>query len=203
MEGPGGYQVVGRTLQMWNRHRSTAEFRPGSPWLLRFFDQIRFHEVSAAELLELRAGFPHGQCGLKIEDTTLRLADYQRFLADNAASIGEFRARQQSAFAAERERWRAAGHSEVIVAEPEALDSATAALPAGCIAIAAPVTGSVWQVTATAGARVAVGDKLVALESMKMEINVCAEQPGTVVELYCAPGKAVHAGTALLAFRPD
>jgi urea carboxylase len=203
MEGPGGYQFVGRTLQMWNRHRSTAEFRPGSPWLLRFFDQIRFYEVSADELLELRAGFPHGQCGLMIEDATLRLANYQRFLADNATSIGDFRARQQSAFAAERERWRVAGHSEVIVAEPELPDSAAGSLPAGCIAIGAPVTGSVWQVTAAAGARVAIGDKLVALESMKMEINVCAEQPGTVVELYCAPGKAVHAGTALLAFRPD
>ena len=36
MEGPGGYQFVGRTLQMWNTWRSTREFEPGSPWLLRF-----------------------------------------------------------------------------------------------------------------------------------------------------------------------
>ena len=27
MEGPGGYQFVGRTVQMWNRYRHTAEFR--------------------------------------------------------------------------------------------------------------------------------------------------------------------------------
>src|ERR1700686_3828232 len=38
MEGPGGYQFVGRTVQMWNSWKET-------PWLLRFFDQIRFYPV--------------------------------------------------------------------------------------------------------------------------------------------------------------
>ena len=49
MEGPGGYQFVGRTLQMWNRWRQTADFTDGKPWLLRFFDQVRFFPVSEAE----------------------------------------------------------------------------------------------------------------------------------------------------------
>ena len=31
MEGPGGYQFVGRTCQMWNRFHETAEFTPGTP----------------------------------------------------------------------------------------------------------------------------------------------------------------------------
>ncbi|HEY9049942.1 MAG TPA: urea carboxylase, partial [Gammaproteobacteria bacterium] len=52
MEGPGGYQFVGRTLQMWNRYRATKEFT--QPWLLRFFDQIKFFEVSSDELLQIR-----------------------------------------------------------------------------------------------------------------------------------------------------
>ncbi|MGA7415328.1 MAG: urea carboxylase, partial [Bryobacteraceae bacterium] len=46
MEGPGGYQLVGRTLQVWNTFKSTQDFEPGTPWLLRFFDQIRFYPVS-------------------------------------------------------------------------------------------------------------------------------------------------------------
>ena len=29
MEGPGGYQFVGRTVQMWNRYRTTPEFDAG------------------------------------------------------------------------------------------------------------------------------------------------------------------------------
>ena len=41
MEGPGGYQFVGRTVQVWNTHRQTANFIGGKPWLLRFFDQIQ------------------------------------------------------------------------------------------------------------------------------------------------------------------
>ncbi|MGH8333576.1 MAG: carboxyltransferase domain-containing protein, partial [Pseudomonas sp.] len=57
MEGPGGYQFVGRTLQMWNRYREVAAF-DGKPWLLRFFDQIRFYPVSADELLRIRRDFP-------------------------------------------------------------------------------------------------------------------------------------------------
>jgi urea carboxylase len=44
MEGPGGYQFVGRTVQMWNRFRAPADFQ--QPWLLRFFDQIRFYPVA-------------------------------------------------------------------------------------------------------------------------------------------------------------
>ena len=52
MEGPGGYQFVGRTLQVYNRFRATSKFAAGTPWLLRFFDQIRFYPVSAEELLE-------------------------------------------------------------------------------------------------------------------------------------------------------
>src|SRR3989454_8932947 len=74
MEGPGGYQFVGRTLQMWNT------FHQSPPWLLRFFDQIRFYEVSAQELLEIREDFPHGGYPLRIEDQPFRLRDYHAFL---------------------------------------------------------------------------------------------------------------------------
>jgi urea carboxylase len=49
MEGPGGYQFTGRTIPVWNRWRKTADFQ--NPWLLRFFDQLRFYPVSAGDLL--------------------------------------------------------------------------------------------------------------------------------------------------------
>src|SRR4029077_3100505 len=65
MEGPGGYQFVGRTLQMWNRWRDAASgaavFEAGKPWLLRFFDRIRFYPVSEEELLQIRRDFPAGR----------------------------------------------------------------------------------------------------------------------------------------------
>jgi urea carboxylase len=54
MEGPGGYQFVGRTTQMWSRYRKNPDFEQGKPWLLRFFDQIKFYEVSETELMQMR-----------------------------------------------------------------------------------------------------------------------------------------------------
>ena len=81
MEGPGGYQFVGRTLQMWNRHRQTAEFP--QPWLLRFFDQIQFYEVDEAELAQIREGFPLGHFPIDIEETEFSLVDYQAFLQEH------------------------------------------------------------------------------------------------------------------------
>src|SRR5690606_28219551 len=92
MEGPGGYQFVGRTLQVYNRFRVTRDFQPDKPWLLRFFDQIRFYPVAGDELLELRDAFAAGRHSLTVEEQTFDLAAYNRFLQDEAESIAEFRA---------------------------------------------------------------------------------------------------------------
>ncbi|MBF6231140.1 5-oxoprolinase/urea amidolyase family protein [Nocardia farcinica] len=105
MEGPGGYQFVGRTTQVWN-HRGTDG---ADPWLLRWFDRIRWYPVSAEELLDLRADVAAGRGRLHAEDGEFRLADYRRFLAENAESIAEFRANQAKAFAAERRSWHSSG----------------------------------------------------------------------------------------------
>ncbi|MBF6353239.1 5-oxoprolinase/urea amidolyase family protein [Nocardia higoensis] len=105
MEGPGGYQFVGRTTQVWN-HRAPGD---ESPWLLRWFDRIRWHPVSPEELLDLRADTAAGRGDLRAEDGEFRLADYRAFLAANADSIAEFRTAQAAAFAAERQSWRTSG----------------------------------------------------------------------------------------------
>ena len=206
MEGPGGYQFVGRTVQMWNRYRQTAQFRDGKRWLLRFFDQLRFYPVSAGELQRLRADFPYGKASLRIEPTTLRLREYRQFLAANEASIAAFKARQQAAFDAERERWRSGGRehedsTELPVGAAATASTRIGALPAGCIAINSPVSGSVWHINTEPGARAEAGAPLIVIEAMKMEIAVQAEQPGTVVELCCQRGQPVSAGDTLLVLR--
>jgi urea carboxylase len=118
MEGPGGYQFVGRTVQMWNRYNSTAEFEPGKPWLLRFFDQIRFYPVSHEELKQMRRDFPHGAAGLKIEETTFNLQEYEHFLQENSESIGRFKELQQKSFERERQEWIENGHLNFQSEEP-------------------------------------------------------------------------------------
>jgi urea carboxylase len=195
MEGPGGYQFVGRTLQMWNRYREVADFA-GRPYLLRFFDQIRFYEVPADELQRIRADFPLGRYPLKIDETELSLADYQTFLTRESVGIEQlqFRVRQQTAFRAERERWREAGTAEEHFDAPVAQDAELAPLKDGDVAVDSEIAGSLWQVRVSSGDRVEAGDVLLVIESMKMEISVCAPCAGTVGEIYVAPGSTVRAG---------
>jgi urea carboxylase len=204
MEGPGGYQFVGRTCQMWNTYRTTAEFRPGSPWLLRFFDQIRFYPVSGEELLNFRDDFLHGRASLDIVEARFSLRDYRQFLSDSAEGIRTAKARQQSAFEAERTRWEASGQISyrADLPEPQA-DEDQDAPPPGTEAIASPVSGSVWRVVAEAGQAVKAGDTVVVVESMKMEMQVAAPADGTIVELRCAEGRGVVTGQTLAIFRPD
>ncbi len=200
MEGPGGYQFVGRTLQMWNRWRQTAEFTDGKPWLLRFFDQVRFFPVSADELLKIREDFPLGRYQLKIEETTFSLKQYNAFLADNVASITAFKSQQQASFDAERERWRASGQAEYAsdLTVAEAAPDSELDLPENGRAIASHVAGNVWKVEVEAGATVKQGDPLVIVESMKMEFAVMAPCDGRIHKVFCREGGQVSAGQDLL-----
>jgi len=202
MEGPGGYQFVGRTLQMWNRYRDVAAF-DGKPWLLRFFDQIRFYPVSADELLRIRRDFPLGRFPLSIEHSTLNLADYQAFLARENQGISSFRSQQQKAFNAERERWIANGQADFSSEEATVDVNDETPLEDGQHGIDSHIAGNLWQVQVQVGQRVAVGDVLVILESMKMEIPLLASLPGVVREVRVQPGSAVRAGQRVVVLEAE
>jgi biotin carboxyl carrier protein len=60
--------------------------------------------------------------------------------------------------------------------------------------VKAHITGVVFQVTSKAGDRVATGDPVIVLESMKMEIPVEAPRDGTVREITVAEGQTVQEG---------
>jgi urea carboxylase len=202
MEGPGGYQFVGRTVPMWNRFRVTADFPEGTPWLLRFFDQIRFYPVSEAELKVLRRDLLTGQFKLKIEETTFSLAAYRKFLADHGESITAFKTTQQAAFEAERERWRANG--QLTYEAPEAPPEPEGEpIPEGSEVIFNPIAGNVWKVLVGIGDEVTEGQPVVIIESMKMEITIPSTSRGTVTALLCRPDTPVKPGQPLLAVHPS
>ncbi|MET7570560.1 5-oxoprolinase/urea amidolyase family protein [Streptomyces sp. NPDC005492] len=203
MEGPGGYQFVGRTTQVWSGWQQRGAFEPGSPWLLRFFDRIKWYPVEADELLELRADITSGRFVPRIEKGTFSLAEYDAFLAEHADSIAEFRSRQQTAFGAERDAWEAAG--EFTRAEAAAVPApprAEVTVPAGGRLVEAEFAASVWQLNVEPGDEVTVGQPLLALEAMKMESRVHAPMTGVVTEILARPGDQVEAGTALLVLAP-
>ncbi len=199
MEGPGGYQFVGRTVQVWNRWHTPRGFEAERPWLLRFFDQLRFYPVSEDELLEQRDAIAHGHGGVDIEPTTFRLAEYHEFLADHADDIGTFRVHRDAAFADERARWKRLGVAEYVSRVPE-LQSVGDEIPlaAGEQAVAAPVQGTVWRLLVAPGDVVDSGDAVAIVEAMKTEVSVSSPGPGRVAEVRCREGDLVRAGQTLM-----
>ncbi len=195
MDSPGGYQLVGRTLPIWNKFLKNEQFADGEPWLLKFFDQVQFYPVSEDELTQLRADFREGRATLRIEEETFDLASYDAFLHENAASIADFKAKQKAAFDAEVALWQA---ESAINAVAELEEEIAAAIAEDAHLVAADISGSVWKLLVEVGHTVEAGDPLVILEAMKMEFPVHAPVSGTVRALHCRPGKPVGAGEALL-----
>ncbi|HEY5961676.1 MAG TPA: carboxyltransferase domain-containing protein, partial [Polyangiaceae bacterium] len=202
MEGPGGYQLVGRTLQMFNRWKSTPDFPVDRPWLLQFFDQIRFYPVSAQELLEMRAAFPHGKIELDISEAPFSFAEHLAQLERDSASIAQFRTTQRAAFEAERQRWKDA--PEFLPSElHDAKDHRSAVRSDGADTLQSHVHGCVWKVNVGKGSRVRKGDVVLVVESMKAELEIQSPVDGTVNELLIDAGQAVSPGRPLLAILRD
>jgi len=203
MEGPGGYQLFGRTLQVWNTHRQTDAFIDGTPWLLRFFDQIRFYPVSAAELAEWRRDFPSGRRSIRIEPSEFRLADYRAFLAENAEAIATFEARREAAFAEERADWQRRGEFDRLadLEETATPEAEAVVVPEGTELVEAPFGGSVWKLLVAAGDTVEAGDAIAVIEAMKMECRVDSPSAGTVAALYLQERQSIQPGAPMLALR--
>lgn len=69
--------------------------------------------------------------------------------------------------------------------------------------IVAEMVANVLTLTVEPGERVAAGDTVVLLESMKMEIPVLVEAPGTVRAIKVAPGDVVQEGDVLVEIVAD
>ena len=196
MEGPGGYQFVGRTLQVWNHYRRGKAF--DEHWLLRPFDRLRFYEVDAKELAEMREAFPQGAHQIKIEDGIFDFDLHKRFMEENASEIEDFENRRRTAFEAELQDWKDRG---LLTFEADEVDgTATSRLDeVGDAFVASPLAGSVWSIHVQEGEPVEAGDLLFVVESMKTEFEIKAPVTGVVGEVLVSKGQAVQAGQTLAA----
>jgi urea carboxylase len=198
MESPGGYQLVGRTVPVWNTYRTTREFAPGKPWLLRFFDQVRFYPVEEQELLAFRKEFLRGRAHIEIDEDVFRVAEYLDFLERNVGPLGSFAATQKRAFDAERERWRADGSASIPASSAPPPKSLATAPPTEGAHVSCPIAGSVWSIAVTVGERVAAGQRVAVIEAMKMEVSVEAPTAGVVTHVAATKGCEVAPGQLLL-----
>ena len=193
MEGPGGYQFVGRTVQMWNPLQETKFFTKDKPWLLNFFDQIKFYPCSAEEILQYREDFLRGKFDIQVEETSFHLGEYKEYLESIKESSKKFKKHQEAAFEAEKQRWVEQGLDH-FDSEEETVTSEDRVLPEGSEGIEAAIPGSVWKILVEEGQQVKKGENVVILESMKMEFPIAAEEDGVVTAVCVTPGEQVLAG---------
>ena len=66
------------------------------------------------------------------------------------------------------------------------------------LAAKSDVSGTVWKIEVTLGQKVAEGDTLALIESMKMEIPVIAEKAGTVASILVAEGDGIIEGQSVV-----
>ncbi|MCR8896308.1 biotin/lipoyl-binding carrier protein [Gordonia sp. GONU] len=66
--------------------------------------------------------------------------------------------------------------------------------------VVAEIVASVLEVLVVPGQQIEVGDSLVLLESMKMEIPVLAEEPGTIADIKVQVGDVIQAGDVIATF---
>lgn len=200
MDSPGGYQLVGRTIPIWNKYLRNPIFTPGEPWLLRFFDQVRYYPVSEQELAELRQDFREGHLDIEITEERFSIAEHERFLEREADDIAAFQKRQQQAFTEEVARWSLEDTSP----ENHGTDSpGSPELAVDGLLVESEMHASIWKILVEIGHEVKQDDPLVILEAMKMEIPVLSPVSGVVTAVHCEPGKQVAGGTPLIVVKED
>jgi urea carboxylase len=204
MQGsPGGYQIVGRTLPVWNRFLQNKSFKDGKPWLLRFFDQIRYYPVTEEELLDMRKGFQQGKTVVRIEETTFDLGAYDKWLKENEESIDNFKAKQKIAFDEEVEYWKQEGFNKITEDDVKPAKTEEVIVPEDHEGIYSIINGSVWKFLVEPGQQVEKEDPLLILEAMKMEFTIHSPYSGIVSEIQCQQGKQVAAGDLLLTIQVE
>lgn len=201
MEGPGGYQLFGRTLQMWNTYRQTKEF--DKPWLLRFFDQVKFYPVSTEELHEIREKFLYGKFPLTIENKTFKLKEYKEFLKANEEQSNSFQTKRGQAFEDERLMWKEKGLDSFDTKIEASEDKDELILDAEEEVVESIMSGNIWKIEVQIGDIVKAGEVLVILESMKMEVDIEAQISGTVSRILYKEGDNIQSGDVLVVIKKD
>lgn len=69
--------------------------------------------------------------------------------------------------------------------------------------IRSELPGIVWQICVEPGQAVGEGDELIVLESMKMEIPICAPRAATVVSVEIGEGEEVAEGDLVAVLAAD
>lgn len=86
---------------------------------------------------------------------------------------------------------------EVVVAQPTASTPPAASTGEG-FAVKSPLPGTIFEMCVQVGQKVAVGQKLLVIDAMKMENNLVSEKAGTISSINVNKGDSVVEGDVLM-----
>ncbi|CAJ2501908.1 Uu.00g047610.m01.CDS01 [Anthostomella pinea] len=219
-ESPGGYQLVGRTVPIWNP-AALATLTDGAggnrdllsigadsgkdsdnPCMFRLFDRITFFPVIEEELDSVPA-----EKLVRISDGVLDLAEHEAMLHANRHDIAATAERQAQAIARAPFLYELLKPHEPIQTSasnrPGADDDRPEHGDDTFVNIQAYVPGRCWKLVVKEGQRVSKGSAVVYLESSKMEVEITTPVDGVCVKTRVAEGDLVEAYADLVVIMPD
>ncbi|SGZ40619.1 probable Urea amidolyase [Hanseniaspora guilliermondii] len=192
MDSPGGYQLVGRTIPIWDKLMLNAHSE--NPWLLTPFDTVEFYLVSEEELEKNTADFEAGNFKVDYEETVFDHKLYCDWLEENKESIEAFKASQNGEKSEEFANMIAASEKE-LEKNGDNIKETVEEYPEDAVLVYSEFTGKLWKVIADANSEVNEGDRLVIIEAMKTEMVVsCPSDNLKVLKIMHKSGDMVEAG---------
>ncbi|KAK9462206.1 uncharacterized protein V1516DRAFT_674026 [Lipomyces oligophaga] len=191
MDSPGGYQLVGRTIPIWDKLTLGQQDRP---WLLDIYDRVEYYPVSEEELAVLTDEVNHGRFVIDIEDGVFDYGEYHKWLEANGEELAEF-ARKQHEGTDEIAKLIQVSNAELLASEDDGARAGDdAQISDDAVPVYGEVAGRFWKDLVKVGDVVKKGDGIIVVEAMKTEMVVNAPSAGKVIKIVHRSGDFVEAG---------
>ncbi|KAI1130980.1 hypothetical protein F5Y10DRAFT_234793 [Nemania abortiva] len=208
-DSPGGYQLVGRTVPIWDeqctlmgQHDNTAA--PRNAWMFQLLDRISFYPILQADL-DAAVAAGRWQTLVSIEEGELCLDQYEEWLSENDEDI-ERVTEQRKQFLRDVPFYeellkpfddssqKKVEHSSFLAGEGESNIEGEI--------IKAGIPGRCFRVEINEGDDLSAGDVVVWIESNKMELKIRSPIRGRCVKVYAEVGKVYRATDVLVVMAP-
>lgn len=196
MESPGGYQLVGRTVPLWDKLSlgvHTGKFNEGNPWMLTPFDQVSFYPVTEKELDKICDDWEHGFFDVQMTSSVFDHTKYLQWVQEQADSIEKFKKSQSGEKMEEFSKLIKVANSDLKKTSVK-VEKPAENWPDDAELVYSEYSGRFWKPLVKEGDIVEKGQGLVVIEAMKTEMVVNATKAGKVLKVLHKNGDIVEAG---------
>ncbi|KAL3424509.1 urea carboxylase [Phlyctema vagabunda] len=194
VDSPGGYQLVGRTVPIWDLWAARK-----NPWMFEMLDQIKFYVISEEELNESREA---GTCDqlVKIEQGSLDFSKYEALVAETFNEASSLTRRRM-------DNLKKTGMLDELIKSyasqaSEEYKTETSDPEPGELVVA-NIAGKCWKCSVSVGDMVEEGQEIICLEAMKMEIRIGAPIRGRITKVYVKTGDTLDVDNRIASIMPE